>query len=63
MGQGGEDEIRSQDRKVEDERGDKEKGNWGDVTVDQHHSFLRTPIVMPVTMVVVGITVAAIYNF
>ena len=37
------------------------KGNWGDVTVDQHHSFLRTPIVMPATVVVVGITVAADY--
>lgn len=63
VGQGGEHEIRSQDRKVEDERGDKEKGNWGDVTVDQHQSLLRTPIMMPVTMVVVGITVAAIYYF
>lgn len=42
-GRGG--ELRSQDRKAEDERGD--KGNWGDVTVDQHHCFLQTPIVMP----------------
>ena len=39
------------------------KGNWGDVTVDQHHSFLRTPIVMPATVVVVVITVAADYYF
>lgn len=52
-------EVRTGRQKMKEET----KGNWGDITVDQHHCFLQTPIVMPATVVVVGITVAVDYYF